>query len=162
MMLKPDCTACEPIMIHPRDKSMSWQEMFLECRVSDEEIIQAVSDVFKVMPQQVVVTHEDPDLREMNKNVAVVCWVDALKRGDFPIMLEIFPLYEELLPKNELEVEGLICEALKCRALVSNDDLSLYSWTLISGKNSYQKVIVDDEELKLDSNDYGFVIVSFE
>jgi hypothetical protein len=140
---------------------MPWLDMMFECVIAHDDFRKVIGGAFGVPPEQVEIVHsqEYPDVSKLREDTLVFCWLSDIP-GDFPLRTEIHPWREELLHLATDETEDLICEALKCRALVTNDDWSPFSWTLVSSRNRRQNVKVDPD--LLDAEDWSLVIISYD
>lgn len=127
---------------------MSWQDIYFNRKLTDEEIIQACSKFFNIVPEAVEIQHEDSDISHVDlEKTQVFCGVYSLD-GDFPTIVEVIPLRKEHIPIKRDESVGKLCELLDSHALVTFDgDGNPYSSTLIRGRNQYQKVMLDSKLL---------------
>jgi hypothetical protein len=140
---------------------MPWLDMMFECVIAHDDFRKVIGGAFGVPPEQVEIVHsqEYPDYLKVKEDTLVFCWLSDIP-GDFPLRTEIMPWRKELLHLATEEMEGLICEGLKCRALVDAGELSPYRWDLISERGHRQRVTVDDD--LFDREDWGLSIIVYD
>jgi hypothetical protein len=140
---------------------MPWLDMMFECVIAHDDFRKVIGGAFGVPPEQVEIVHsqEYPDVSKLREDTLVFCWLSDIP-GDFPLRTEIMPWRKELLHLATDEMEGLICEGLKCRALVGSSDRDPYSWVLCSGRNRRQDVKVDPD--LFDAEEPGLSILSYD
>jgi len=134
---------------------MSWAEIFLNKKYTDDEIIEAMSVVFGVSSELIRFQHEELDISIVGNEILVVCGLFSWN-GEFPILLEIAPLRKSLLPSDRYHTLGKLCELLNAQGLTiywrSADDATPFDMTLVRKFGDYQRVKLDPDLMDNEEN----------
>ena len=129
---------------------MSWEDIYFDRKLTDGEVVHALSQFFEVQPEQVLIQHGHTSLGDVDDHILVVRGVFA-KEGDFPTLLEVIPLKKEMLPTDRHGSVGRLCELLESHALIFYEgDTNPYTGVFVRKKNDYQQVVLDHDLLDLD------------
>src|SRR5687767_6069358 len=134
------------------DEPLGLGDLAADRTLTVAEVRSALCSLLSLNPQEVLIVNDleellHPGAPPMHK---VFCQITPLGGGDFPTRLSLRGAPFEQLPRIQSANE--LCRALRCRFLLSDDDVNPFTFLLVDGTNTPKPVAVEPE--RLDANEY--------
>jgi len=112
-------------------------DVLLDKRVTPDQVQAALSTLLSLPLEQVVVSLEIESIRR-SPDPKVFCHIQFLERGEFHTHLTPYEALSKNLPTVPLLVS--LCQFLQCRCLTGDEDVNPFTYYLIDGSGSCQRV----------------------
>jgi hypothetical protein len=123
---------------------MIWEEVFVDRRLSNFEILEALSSLMNLEPEYISILTLDEWLdKEKSDNRRVICEI-TIYYGEFPMRLSLYLRDLSLKPTDTLAAIGELCECLGCRGLIGDDSPNPGSYLLITAPQEHRNVLLED------------------
>ncbi|MEG4631106.1 hypothetical protein QUB56_16110 [Microcoleus sp. AR_TQ3_B6] len=120
---------------------MIWQEFLVDRNLTENEIANAIANLF-LIPLTDVLVVDDIVETDVSERVRVVCERMSVE-GDFSIRLSIY-LRDSNLDQSDSTLKiGQFCELLNCQCLVSDESVNPYQWRLVQSSETWKLVYLD-------------------
>jgi hypothetical protein len=128
---------------------MIWQEFLVDRNLTENEIANAIAQLFSIPLTDVLVV-DDIVETDVSDQVRVLCERMSVE-GDFSIRLSIY-LRDSNLDQSDSTLKiGQFCELLNCQCLVSDESVNPYQWRLVQSSENWKLVYLNPK--KLDENE---------
>jgi hypothetical protein len=121
-----------------------WEEVLVDRRLNNSEIVEAISSILGIDTHEITTFNFDEwPYKELPNSIRLICETTPYDHGEFPMRVSFY-LRDTSINTNRRKAMGQFCESLCCRGLISDDSIDQYSWILVHGPNSCERVLVDD------------------
>ena len=128
---------------------MIWQEFLVDRNLTENEIANAIAQLF-LIPLTDVLVVDDIVETDVSDRVRVLCERMSVE-GDFSIRLSIY-LRDSNLDQSDSTLKiGQFCELLNCQCLVADESVNPYQWRLVQSSENWKLVYLNPK--KLDENE---------
>ena len=124
----------------------NYEEIYLDRKFTDAELAEAIAKTYGLEPKKVFVSSSGNWVDEPFQGSDIVCDVRD-QPGDFFTRVLFMMFNRELLHPTRTQI-GHLCELANCRAIVEDDGSNYYIAVLITGKNQFQRVWLDSEQMR--------------
>jgi hypothetical protein len=128
---------------------MIWQEFLVDRNLTENEIANAIAQVF-LIPLTDVLVVDDIVETDVSERIRVLCERMSVE-GDFSIRLSIYLRDSNLEQSDSTLKIGQFCELLNCQCLVSDESVNPYQWRLVQSSETWKLVYLNPK--KLDENE---------
>lgn len=120
---------------------MVWQDIYINRKLNKDEIIYALTSIFKVLPTNILITKNIDDI-VLDNDIKVLCQTYKID-AEFELMLSIYIRDNTLIPDNDVEAISKFCEILNCEVMISDDSLNPYIMRQIKDSSNIKLVSID-------------------
>ena len=124
---------------------MIWQEFLVDRNLTENEIANAIAQVFSIPLTDVLVV-DDIVETDVSDRVRVLCERMSVE-GDFSIRLSIYLRDSNLEQSDSTLKIGQFCELLNCQCLVSDESVNPYQWRLVQSSENWKLVYLNPKLL---------------
>jgi hypothetical protein len=128
---------------------MLWQDILFNRRITKEELAQTISSVFSIERDSITIVDSPDEIAEEPKG-DILC-VHIMTKGEYPMHVDIC-LDDKLVPNDDFEVIRKMTSFLKCRCMVSDEDVNPYTMHEVDQQGNIYSVELDPEGM--DREDY--------
>jgi hypothetical protein len=123
-------------------------ELFFNKELNFSLIKKAISNVLGIKEIEIDICRYDDILKLSDNKERLLLGIVDSQEGTFHFSFQINSRQIELPKDQHLEIIGNLTELLQSQCIVSNDYFDIYSegMILVSGKNRYTGVIIDENE----------------
>ncbi|OPH55976.1 hypothetical protein BC351_29210 [Paenibacillus ferrarius] len=119
---------------------MIWQDLFLNRKVTRQELLLGLKNVFNVEEFQIFFT--DSTWNQTIPGYVKVLCLTYICKAEFSLRITIYLRDHQLIPKNDVLIVGKLCELLKCHCLISDVGDNPYSMIQIKNSESSERVFI--------------------
>ena len=124
---------------------MIWQEFLVDRNLSENEIANAIAQLF-LIPLTDVLVIDDIVEADVSDRVRVLCERMSVE-GDFSVRLSIYLRDSNLEQSDSTLKIGQFCELLNCQCLVPDESVNPYQWRLVQSSESWKLVYLNPKVL---------------
>jgi len=124
---------------------MIWQEFLVDRNLTENEIANAIAQLF-LIPLKDVLVVDDIVETDVSDQVRVLCERMSVE-GDFSIRLSIYLRDSNLEQSNSTLKIGQFCELLNCQCLVPDESVNPYQWLLVQSSENWKLVYLNPKAL---------------
>jgi len=131
--------------LNKEERIMVWQDIIINRKLTKEEIIKSLSSAFNINYDEIYIVKTIEDLSHtIDEKYKIVTKVSIINL-DYKMILTIFIRDESLFPDDDIEIAGKISDKLKCKILLSDDDINPNTMVEVQGSDNYKKVTINYE-----------------
>jgi hypothetical protein len=124
---------------------MIWQEFLVARNLTENEIANAIAQLF-LIPLTDVLVVDDIVKTDVSERIRVLCERMSVE-GDFSIRLSIYLRDSNLEQSDSTLKIGQFCQLLNCQCLVSDESVNPYQWRLVQSSETWKLVYLDPKLL---------------
>lgn len=123
---------------------MFWKDILLEKTPSKIELINALSIVFNIRSNRILVVKSLDD-SEITETIGILCQT-LVSSEVYSLRLSLFIRDGTINFDDDLSIVGHLCELLKCSAVISDKSVNPNSMWLIRSRTSVEPIFIDLEK----------------